>query len=146
MPEINLTKDDWVKYGYQLGLLDGAGGDKFGIVTKTADYTVVAPTPSGGDKSGTIFNNRGAGGAVNFTLPAPSAALKGVNYIFYGVAGQNITVTGGAGNVVTFNNAAAASVAASTSSQKIGARIDAICDGTSWFLIGVTVGVTYTVA
>lgn len=146
MPEINLTKDDVVKYMAQLGIMDGAGGDKFSLVTKTADYAVVAPTATGGDKSGTIFNTRGAVGAVIFTLPAPSVALKGVNYSFYGVANQTFTVSAGAGLAVTFNNAAAASVAASTAGGKIGARIDAVCDGTSWFLAGVTVGATYTVA
>jgi hypothetical protein len=138
--------EDIVRYLIAWGLLDLQGGLKLNLVVKTADYTVVAPTATLGDPSGTQFTTRGAGGAVNFTLPAPSVALIGCTYEFHNTVDQNMTVTAGAGKAVTFNNAAAASLAASTAGQKIGAHIKAVCDGTSWHLIGDRIGVTYTVA
>src|SRR5262245_10161847 len=130
MPSLMLT-DDIVKYLIAWGLMDAAGGFKKGApVAKTGNYQIVAAT----DPSGTVFTNRGAGAAVTFTLPVITPALAGVTYEFEGVADQNITVAGAAGSVVTFNNAAATSLAASTAGQKIGAHITAYCDGTSWFL------------
>lgn len=115
---------------------------RFRTVAKTASYTV---NPSV-DRDGTEFTNRGATGAVTFTLPVPNAGLIGAYYAFNGVADQTITVSAGASNGIAVNNAAAASLSASTAAQKIGARIVASCDGTSWLLRGAAVGVTYTVA
>jgi hypothetical protein len=139
-----LQYDDAAKYLAAIGLLDSLGGlKKRPTQAKTGNYTVAVAT----DPSGTVFTNRGAGGAVTFTLPAPAPALDGYVYEFVGVANQNIAVAGAsAGQIVTFNNAAAASVTCSTSSQKIGAHMIATCDGTSWWVNGDTVGVTYTVA
>lgn len=130
------------------GILDINGGVKRRIVAKTANYTILSPmvAATAGDPSGTLFTTRGAGGAVTFTLPAAAPALAGVEYDFDGVANQNIGVAAAAGTVVTFNNAAATSVTASTAGGKIGAHFHAICDGTSWHVVGDTVGVTYTVA
>lgn len=131
------------------GILDPAGGKIIRTIAKTANYQILDPftlTGTGGDASGTVFTTRGAGGAVTFTLPVITARLAGVFYDFLGVANQTFTVAGAAGTVVTFNNAAAASVAASTAGGKIGAHMRAICDGTSWHVIGDTVGVAYTVA
>jgi hypothetical protein len=114
------------------------------IVAKTADYTV---SPAKSDRSHTRFTNRGASGAVNFTLPTlGSGQFIGLEYQFQGVADQTITVTAASGKAVCFNNAAATSLACSTSGQKIGALIVAVWDGTSWHLSGPSVGVTYTVA
>jgi hypothetical protein len=125
------------------GVLDAKGGLLLRPpVAKTANYQIVVGT----DASGTCFTTRGAAGAVTFTLPAVSAALAGYTYEFVGVANQNIGVAAAAGTVVTFNNAAATSVTASTAGGKIGAHFRAICDGTSWHVIGDTVGVAYTVA
>jgi hypothetical protein len=83
---------------------------------------------------------------VTFTLPVITAIMAGLWYEFDGVANQNIGVAAAAGTVVTFNNAAATSVTASTAGGKIGAHFRAVCDGTSWHVIGDAVGVTYTVA
>lgn len=111
------------------------------VIVKTANYQLLAS-----DGSGTLFTTRGAVGAVTFTLPVPAPQLTGVAYEFLNTVDQAMTVSAGAGKAVTFNNAAAASLAASTAGQKIGAIIRAYCDGTSWHLQGSTVGVTYTVA
>lgn len=107
-----------------------------GVTDKTASYTCTAA------ESGTIFTNRGASGAVIFTLPAVGLNL---HYRFVGVADQTFTVTATAGTIVSFNDAGVNSVACSTSGQKIGAVIEVWSDGTSWFVEGSTVGVTYTI-
>lgn len=98
-------------------------------VDKTGSYTVVAAD------SGTLFTNAGAVGAVTFTLPAIASAA-GLVFEFLVVAGQNVTVASAEGtNVVTFNNAAASSIAFSTAGQLIGgrARFWANKGGTLWY-------------
>lgn len=99
------------------------------VVAKTAAYTVTA------QDGGKIFTNRGDTDAITFTLPAVSAAVTGMRVWFYAVAGQNLAVAGTAGELVTFNDAAANSVTLSTSSEIIGGCIEAVCDGTSWLII-----------
>lgn len=54
------------------------------VVTKTADYTVQP------NDTGTAFNNSGATGAVNFTLPPPAVGLE---FKFSCIAAQALTVT-----------------------------------------------------
>ncbi len=109
---------------------------------KTANYTIKA-----NDLNGTVFTNRGAAGAVTFTLPAPTAVPAGAFYLFLGIADQNIIVqVPSAGTLIALNNAAATSLAAQTASQKIGSLMLFQCDGTSWIATGIGVGCTYTVA
>jgi hypothetical protein len=113
------------------------------VVAKTADYTV---NPSV-DSPGTTFTNRGATGEVIFTLPAPNAGLKGHWYRFKAHADQNVKVkTTTVDTLIALNDAAADSVALQTGGQLIGGEMEAFCDGTSWFVSGVAVGHTYTVA
>jgi hypothetical protein len=143
------TDSDFVRQLWSVGLVDKAGGFlPRAPVAKTNNYQIVSPLANAaGDACGTLFTTRGAGGAVTFTLPAITGQnMAGLWYEFAGVANQNIGVAAAAGTVVTFNNAAATSVTASTAGGKIGAHFRAICDGTSWHVIGDAVGVTYTVA
>lgn len=118
------------------------------LIAKTANFTV-DPTTA---RAGTLFTNKGAGGAVTFTLPQLSGSAGGTwdGYWleFVGEADQTITVACTAAKAITFNNAAATSLAMSTGGQKIGGRIKAVWNAATakWFLFGVTVGVTYTVA
>jgi hypothetical protein len=142
------TDQDFVRQLFAAGILDKAGGLlPRPVVAKTANYQIVSPLANAaGDACGTCFTTRGAAGAVTFTLPAITGNMSGLWYEFRTVAGQNTTVAGAAGTVVTFNNAAATSVTTSTAGQLIGAHFRAVCDGTSWHVIGDTVGVTYTVA
>lgn len=141
-----LASDDLVKRLIALGFSHVASGQlqmfRYIKVKATSGYTVAVAT----DPSGTRFTNRGAAGTVTYTLPAPAAAIAGYIYEFLSVEDQIMTVSAGTGLAVTFNNATAASLTSSTSGQKIGALIIAVCDGTSWHLTGATVGVTYTVA
>lgn len=109
------------------------------VIPKTTSYSL---NPARPDSSGTMFTNRGATGAVTFTLPAPSAPMAGLNYRFISCVAQNLIVSAGTGKAVALGNATAASLAANS----IGSVIAARCDGTSWVLTGETVGVTYTVA
>lgn len=142
---LNIT-DDAIAYLIKQGLLDAAGGWKFPEVkAKTADYTIVTGT----DPSGTLFTNRGAAGTVIFTLPAPSAAIKGVFYSFAAVvAAQTVTVkTATVDTLITFNDLTADSVSLQTSGEIIGGMLRAICDGTSWIVFGDSGAAhTYTVA
>lgn len=113
------------------------------VYAKTADYTVVAAD------NGKLFTTKGAGGAVNFTLPAPSASLKGFNVGFMSEADQNMTITSGtADTLVCFNDLAADSVAVSTAGGKIGAMFEVVLnsDGTKWLVIPHLSGHTLTVA
>ncbi len=120
------------------------------LVHKTASYTVNPAV----DRTGTIFTNGGASGAVTFTLPTASRQLAGESYHFACLVDQNMTVAGpSAGSVVATNNAAAASVTLSTGNQKIGGRLQATCVETSlnsgtfkWLVTVVSAGHTGTVA
>ena len=102
------------------------------ISAKTANYTLTQ------SDWGCIFTNRGATGAITFTLPAVSGTPAGAYATFFVVADQTVTVAGTAGELVTFNDAAANSVAFSTASEKIGAGVTVVCDGTSWLVMPMT--------
>src|SRR5262245_16125705 len=133
-----LTDSDFVRQLAAWGILDACGGLKKRVVAKTADYTIVSPATNAGDASGTIFTNRGATGAVVFTLPAPAQNIAGVFYDFLGVADQTFTVaTATADTLINDGDAAADSLAVSTSAHKIGACMRVMCDGTAWAAIGI---------
>src|SRR6202011_4624362 len=111
----------------------GAGS----VVSKTADYTVLAAD------SGKMFDNTGAAGSVNFTLPAV-AASKGFTITIFGVVDQPIVVTAPAGTLVGPNNAGRASYTSAGAGNRIGQAIYAYCNGAKWFLFvdvkGLTLG------
>ncbi len=105
-----------------LGVRNGMWVD---IVPKTANYTVVN---ADSDK---LFTNRGASGAVTFTLPANPR--KGLRFGFYVVADQNVTIASGtADTLVVFNDPTADSISFSTSAEKVGAFVEVLGDGTGW--------------
>ncbi|WP_020475716.1 head decoration protein [Zavarzinella formosa] len=115
-----------------------APGIPTSIEAKTADYTVTAAD------SGKQFTTTGAAGAVNFTLPA---CAKGYRFRFVNIVNQNMTITAPSGKLVTFNNAAATSVAFSTSGNKIGAAVEITTDETGTKYIALLFGAnTPTVA
>ena len=105
---------------------------RYNIVAKTSDYTVV----DGDD--GKLFTTRGAGGAVIFTLPAASAARKGMSVRFFNAVDQNMTINATANEMITFNDVDADGIAFSTNVEKAGAAVEAVCDGTSWLMFLMT--------
>lgn len=109
--------------------------------SKTADYTVVA------NDNFSLFDNVGAGGAVNFTLPS---IANGYLFGFRGQADQTITVTSAEGNnMVAFNDVSASSVAFSTSGEKIGGMFVVFSNpaANKWIVQNVSAGAnTVTVA
>jgi hypothetical protein len=105
------------------GVLAGAC---FRLAHKTASYTVLD------SDNGTLFTNKGASGAVTFTLPA--TAKKGLEYTFFAVANQNLVVASGtADKMVVFNDAAADSIAFQTASEIIGGAVRVVGDGDLWY-------------
>lgn len=100
------------------------------VVAKTTAYTVTAAD------SGKVLTTRGASAPVTFTLPTASAALNGVHVKIISLANQAMTIaTQTADQLVVLNDLTADSVAASTSSEIIGAAFECICDGTGWIAI-----------
>lgn len=116
------------------------------IIAKTASYAISVVN----DRTYTRFTNRGAGGAVTFTLPPMPAANPGRyigwRYQFYVVADQSFIIQAAAGKLVAFNNAAATSITINTGGQRIGAKVETVWDGTSWLCELGSVGDTYTIA
>jgi hypothetical protein len=97
----------------------GLAADAFPMnVAKTASYLVKATD------HGLCFTNEGAGGAIVFTLPPVATVSDGWNIEVLVVADQTVTVTAPAGLLIAFNNAAATSIAYSTSVEKIGGAIE----------------------
>ena len=86
-------------------------------VTVAADKTLVAAD------SGTEFI---ATAAVNLTLPAIASAGQGFRIRAHQTADANLTITAPSGKLIALHNAAATSVAYSTSNQKIGAGVEII--------------------
>lgn len=98
------------------------------VSAKTAAYTIKP------QDVGTLFTNRGAGGAVTFTLPAIADVASGWWADFFIVADQTVTLTAPANKLTTFNNATATSAAFSTASEKIGGAARVVFDGTTYLL------------
>ncbi len=100
-------------------------------VAKTANYQCLAAD------HGRFFTTLGAAGEVDFTLPAASAALAALGWeaTFFNAVDQVMKVIGTAGQVVTFNNAAATSVALSTAGEKIGGGFRAKCISSAKFAV-----------
>lgn len=97
-------------------------------VSKGGDYTVQA-----GD-NGKLFTNGDCTAAMTFTLPS-----LGVGYLFgfLVTANQNVTIACAEGDkIVTFNDAAADSLAFSTSSEKLGGYVELFTNaaGTKWYV------------
>ncbi len=118
--------------------VDVAFPDARPVTAKTANYTLTAADNGG------LFTTTGATGAVTFTLPAV-ASSAGLHYKIVNTVDQNMTIAAAAGTMVTFNNAAATSVAWSTAGNKIGGGAEVFCDGAKWIVRPAGAG-TMTVA
>lgn len=98
------------------------------ISAKTAAYQIVP------EDIGKIFTNTGATAAVTLTLPVVADLTAGWWCRFYLTADQSLTIAsqGSSDNIAAFNDAAADSIAFSTSGEKIGAGGELVWDGTQW--------------
>ncbi len=95
------------------------------VQNKTADYQVL------NQDSGSIFTNVGDTDAIIYTLPA--VPVKGMFFLFINSVDQNMTVNATTANQMrTFNDLDADGVAFSTTSEKIGAMLLVVGDGTYW--------------
>ena len=103
-------------------------------VSIAADKTLTA------DDSGYEFF---ATAAVNITLPALASAGQGFRIRAHQTADANLTITAPSGKLIALHNAAATSVAYSTSSQKIGAGVEVVLlpDGTKYKASNISAGV-----
>lgn len=106
-------------------------------VSKTADYTVLAAD------NGKHFDNIGAAGSVNFTLPAV-ASSAGFTMFVHQVVDQAVVITAPAGTLVGPNNAGRATYTSAGAGNRIGVDIRLYCNGAKWFLMvdlkGLTIG------
>lgn len=95
------------------------------VQVKTASYTIQE-----WDQNGYIFSNRGAAGAVTFTLPTPKA---GRIFHFLKATQQNLVIQATNGAKVAGSNANKAyqNTAAESGSQSV----TIMADGTDWFLM-----------
>jgi hypothetical protein len=92
--------------------------------------------------------------ATSFRLPPIPAASSGYRFTFFNSVDQNMAIlppstagyVGAALTIGTLNNASAASVTYSTSSQKIGACCSVKAVGGKWWLVNDSVGAAATVA
>lgn len=99
------------------------------ISAKTASYQIVPAD------LGTIFTNRGAAGAVTFTLPVVGDIQTGWWCEFFSaVLAQDfiIAAQGSLDNISTFNDLTADSLTLSTASERAGGGFRLVWDGTGW--------------
>lgn len=97
-------------------------GSTFGgwqrVVACTSNYTIQE------SDNNTLFTNKGASGAVTFTLPV---ARVGFRCGIYVVADHNVTVVANpADTLVVFNDPAADSVSLSTAAERVGGMLEII--------------------
>jgi nitric oxide reductase large subunit len=97
------------------------------IEAKTASYQLTA------QDEGKLFTNRGAAGAVVFTLPVTTNLPSGWKARFYSMVAQDFTVSASvAGTIVGYNDLTCDAYVFSTSGDEIGNGAEFVWDGTSW--------------
>lgn len=85
---------------------------------------------------GKTFFSAGSG-ALTVTLPDPATCSPGDEIVITNTVDQNLLVSL-TSKLITLNNATATTVAAQTSSEKIGAAFLCICTGTKWQVCPMT--------
>lgn len=101
-------------------------GQRLKIKNLLAAYTVTAKD------TGSLLV---AKAALTITLPAASESLKGVYVDIFNKTDTDLTIASTADQMVTFNDVDADAIAFSTSSEKVGAAVRAVCDGTHWLVM-----------
>lgn len=110
------------------------------IEAKTASYQIKP-----GD-IGKVFTNRGASGAVTFTLPPVADLTVGWSCRFFVAANQSFVIasSGSADNITTFNDLTADSITINTSAERIGFGSEFVWDGTGWLAFNMLGAETQT--
>lgn len=102
-----------------------AQSDRRDILALTADTTITFP-----GYNGALITNEGATGAVNITIPAGSAELRGAWFEVYVAVNQSVTVTTAVTDTMAQDgDVATDSIAWSTSSHKVGNSAKFTCLG-----------------
>lgn len=98
------------------------------VTAKTASYQVLE------SDYGVHFTNKGAGGAVTFTLPPIAGLVSGWHATFSSaVLAQNFIIASSDGNdMIAMNDIAASSLTFSTASEIAGATVKCTFDGALW--------------
>lgn len=96
------------------------------IAAKTAAYTIK------NDDSAQVFSNKGAGGAITFTLPSPKA---GERVTVLKTAAQNIVLQAPAGAKVG-GSAVGKKYQNITAGDAGSGSVSLLADGTDWYVIG----------
>lgn len=95
--------------------------------------------------AGKTICNVGASGGLTATLTSAAAGWKpGDDVLFLSCADQSFTVAGTAGQLITFNDVAANSVALSTSSEKAGGALLVTCVSGTKFHVALMTEETQT--
>lgn len=122
----------------------GEGQDTFGVVdliARAIRINTLMTTRHIGAAYSYVAKDAGnffvADAALTFTLPA-AATFKGHHCWLVNGADTTLTLAGTAGELVTFNDVAANSLALQTSSEKIGGGWHCVCDGTKWYCLPMT--------
>lgn len=107
---------------------DGIGqGALFVIEAKTASYRMSAAD------NGKMFTNRGAGGAITFTLAPTGDISAGWHcWVMTAAATEIVVESPTADTMTTFNDLTADSVSFATTSEIIGGAWMFTWDGTGW--------------
>lgn len=99
------------------------------VSAKTASYQVLE------SDCGTYFIANHAATPVNFTLPVVTDCPSGMWFVFYNVGAAGMVITSNpADKLVIGNDAAADSLAFSTSNEIIGWSCEVFTDGALWYL------------
>mgnify|MGYP003153806471 FL=1 len=108
------------------------------VEAKTADYEIVEAD------SGKILTTEGAAGAVIFTLPTPTTALKGMWVDIVQCADQNMRVTcETADKIITQGSLVADYIENTEAALKVGAHCECVCTGTKWIVRVAGVSASY---
>ncbi len=112
-------------------------GDLFRtVLVKTASYQVQT------SDIGKILTNRGAAGAVTFTLPAVTSPTLPTGWWceFFCIVDEDLVIAsaGSNDNIVTINDATADSFSLGTTAEQIGNGARVVWDGTGWLLFPFT--------
>ena len=109
------------------------------LITTTASVTLTS------FDLGKTVCNVGATGSVTITLPSPGSCTPGGDILVLSCAAQDLTVAAATnGDLITFGDVAANSVALSTASEQAGGAFLLTCVGSKWHVAELT-GETQTV-